>query len=308
VTFGYLDGVRPSASRTPSLQGEGRPAMVRQPAYVKWRSWFANGVCVLVAIAVVYLFAASPIQWPEVWSYLAAPAILDGVIVTIELTCLAMAIGIALGIVLALMRTSTIPALSAVSGLYIWLFRGTPLLVQIIFWFNLALFIPRIGFGDFSVSTNTVMTGFVSALLALSLNEGAYMAEIVRGGILGVDLGQVEAARAVGMSKGLAMRRIVMPQALRIIVPATGNQAIGMLKATALVSAIGVQDLLTEAQIIYTKTYLVMELLIVASAWYLLLTGLASLVQKRLERRFSKWRGSERSAGGEQPAPAMDHL
>jgi polar amino acid transport system permease protein len=282
--------------------------MVRQSAYLKWRSWLVAAVCLLAAVAIVYVFATSPIQWSEVWNYLGSRPILDGVAVTIELTCLSMILGIALGVVLALMRTSTITALATASGLYVWFFRGTPLLVQIIFWFNLALFIPRIGFGDFSVSTNVVMTGFVSALLALSLNEGAYMAEIVRGGILGVDPGQVEAARSVGMSKAMTMRRIVMPQALRIIVPATGNQAIGMLKATALVSAIGVQDLLTQAQIIYTKTYLVMELLIVASAWYLLLTGLASLVQRRLELRFSKWRHREASTGPAPASPTMDHV
>ncbi len=282
---------------------------MRRPAHLRWGVLVANTACVLAAALIFYTFATSAIEWGEVWHYLAAPSILEGVVITIELTCLSMVIGIVLGIALALLRTSSIAALSAVSDFYVWFFRGTPLLVQIIFWFNLALFIPRMGFGAFSVSTNTVMTGFVSALLALSLNEGAYMAEIVRGGILGVDLGQVEAARAVGMSKGLAMRRIVMPQALRIIVPATGNQAIGMLKATALVSAIGVQDLLTQAQIIYTKTYLVMELLIVASAWYLLLTGLASWVQKRLERRFSKWRREPDKAPRQSlAAQTMDHL
>jgi polar amino acid transport system permease protein len=285
--------------------------MVRQPSYVRRRALLANAACVVATCFIAYVFATSPIEWGSVRHYLASSSILTGVIVTIELTCLSMAIGIALGIALALLRTSTMPALSIVGGVYIWIFRGTPLLVQIIFWFNLALFIPHIGIGAFSVSTNTVMTGFVSALLALSLNEGAYMAEIVRGGILGVDSGQVEAARAVGMSKALTMRRIVMPQALRIIVPATGNQAIGMLKATALVSAIGVQDLLTQAQIIYTKTYLVMELLIVASVWYLLLTGLGSFVQKQLERRFSRWhyRATEHGPRTAIASPeTMDHV
>jgi len=241
-------------------------------------------LCLAGVVAVFYIFATASFSWNEIPKYLLAPQIIAGARVTLVLTILSMAIGIAIGVVFAMMRVSSLLVPQVVAAGYIWLFRGIPLLVQIIFWFNLALFMPRIGFGDYSVSTNDVMGSFTAALIALSLNEGAYMAEIVRGGILAIDKGQVEAARALGLSRGRTFRRIVLPQALRMVIPATGNQIIGMLKATSLVSVIGVHDLLTQAQFIYTANYLIMELLIVAAIWYLALTALASLLQHFLEK------------------------
>lgn len=240
--------------------------------------------CVAGVAAVVYIFATASFSWNEIPKYLFAPQIVAGARITLLLTIVSMALGIVIGVIFAMMRVSSLRVPQVVAAGYIWLFRGIPLLVQIIFWFNLALFMPRIGFGDYSVSTNEVMGSFTAALIALSLNEGAYMAEIVRGGILAVDAGQVEAARALGLSRGRTFRRIVLPQALRMVIPATGNQLIGMLKATSLVSVIGVHDLLTQAQFIYTANYLIMELLIVAAIWYLALTALASLLQHFLEK------------------------
>lgn len=248
------------------------------------KSHISVALCLAGVIAVFYIFATANFSWNEIPKYLLAPQIIAGARITLVLTILSMAIGIAIGVIFAMMRVSSLLVPQVIAAGYIWLFRGIPLLVQIIFWFNLALFMPRIGFGDYSVSTNAVMGSFTAALIALSLNEGAYMAEIVRGGILAIDRGQVEAARALGLSRGRTFRRIVLPQALRMVIPATGNQLIGMLKATSLVSVIGVHDLLTQAQFIYTSNYLIMELLIVAAIWYLALTALASLLQHFLEK------------------------
>jgi polar amino acid transport system permease protein len=199
-----------------------------------------------------------------------------------------MLIGIVLGVVVAVMRLSTNPVLKYVSFAFVWLFRGTPVLVQLIIWFNLALIFPHIGPGFAQADTNHVITPFVAALLGLGLNEAAYMSEIVRAGILSVDPGQTEAAHALGMTRTLMMRRIVLPQAMRIIIPPTGNETITMLKTTSLVAVIAANDLLTRAQAIYSSNYAVFELLLVASFWYLALTSVASVFQYFLERRFAR--------------------
>jgi polar amino acid transport system permease protein len=237
----------------------------------------------------VYIISASQsISWNAIPEYLFNPAILRGVFVTIELTILAMVIGTIIGVLLAVMRMSANPVLSTVSTAYVWFFRGTPLMVQIFFWFNIALFIPVVRIGDFSISTNLLISAYSAGLLALALHEAANMAEIVRGGILSVDGGQMEASQALGMMRSQAMRRIILPQAIKVILPPTGNQAIGMLKATAMVSVIGTHDLLTQAQNTYARNFLVIELLIVASIWYLALTTVASIGQHYLEKHFQR--------------------
>jgi len=196
-----------------------------------------------------------------------------------------MGLGLVLGLVLASMRLSVNPVLRTVSWFYIWLFRGTPLLVQIIFWFNIALVLPTVGIGIpgteywWSVNTSTLVTTSVAAVLALGLNEGAYMAEIVRAGIQVVDYGQTEAGLALGMKKGLVFRLIVLPQAMRAIIPPTGNELISMLKNTSLVSVIAAQELLTKAQGIYSMNLLTIELLIVAAVWYLIVTSVLNVGQ-----------------------------
>ncbi len=237
----------------------------------------------------VYIVGRSEnVQWSVIIPFMFTEAILAGLITTIRLTIVAMLFGIALGTILAVMRMSSNPVLQAVSSAYVWFFRGTPLLVQIFFWFNIALFVPTIQIGSWTIQMNTVVTVEIAALLALILHEAANMAEIVRGGILSVDAGQSEAATALGMRRGRAVRRIILPQAVRVIIPATGNQAIGMLKATAMVSVIGAHDLLTQAQNIYARNFLVVELLMCATIWYLVLTTLATLGQQRLERHFGQ--------------------
>ncbi len=252
-------------------------------------SWIAGAISLVLALGLVSTLATNEhIDWGAVAKYFPDAAILGGLAVTIELTILSMAIGVLIGAASAVARLSPNPVLRTLSLAYTWFFRGTPLLVQIIFWFNLALIFPRIGVGPVNADTNEVITPFMAALFALSLNEGAYMSEIVRAGIASVDRGQTDAAHALGLAPGQTMRHIILPQAMRVIIPPTGNEAISMLKSTSLVAVIAAQDLLTRAQLIYSRTFQVIELLIVASLWYLVLTTLSSVGQHYLERRFGR--------------------
>ncbi|WP_327241449.1 amino acid ABC transporter permease [Streptomyces sp. NBC_01320] len=256
-----------------------------------WR-WVSALLALAAGLAIVWAFATSPnLQWGEVGSYLTAGSVIDGIGLTVLLTVVAQGIGIVGGIVLAVMRRSSNPVLKTISGLYLWIFRGTPVLIQIIFWYNLALVFPAVALHipftsiGFSVATNSLITPVAAAIIALGLNEAAYMAEIVRGGLISVEQGQSEAAATIGMTGGQAMRHVILPQALRTIVPPTGNELINMLKNTSLVSVIAARELLTASQQIYGVNYLVIELLIVASIWYLALSTVASLAQSYLERR-----------------------
>jgi polar amino acid transport system permease protein len=257
-----------------------------------WGQWVsAVIVLVLVAALVVSVAGNDNIQWAVVQRYLFDNAVLRGLWVTIWLTIASMALGIVLGIVVAVMRLSTNRVLSTISWFYIWLFRGTPVLVQLLIWFNLALFFPRLGFGPLSADTNQLIKPLIAALLALALNEAAYMAEVVRGGILSVDHGQYEAAAALGMSRGGTMRRIVLPQAMRVIIPPTGNETITMLKTTSLVLVVGAGDLLSRTSAIGARDFTTIEMLLVASFWYVVLTSVASYGQYHLERRFARGTG-----------------
>jgi polar amino acid transport system permease protein len=214
------------------------------------------------------------------------------------LSVLAQVIGIVLGLLVALARMTRNPPLRAVSSFYVWFFRGTPVLVQLFFWFNgvpsvFRTFTLAVPFTDvvlYSKPMVELITPFTAALVALALNEGAYMAEIVRSGILSVDEGQTEAASALGMTRTLTMRRIVLPQALRVIVPPTGNEFIAMLKTSSLASAITYAELLRRSGDIYSTNLKVVPLLVVASIWYLVLTSVASVGQYFLERRVGRGR------------------
>jgi polar amino acid transport system permease protein len=232
--------------------------------------------------------------WGTVGHYLFSSRVLDGLVVTLELTVIAMAIGITLGVVLAVMRLSPNPLVSSASWGYIWFFRGTPVLVQLLFWSFISALYPRISlgipFGPQLVhgNANSIITPFVAAILGLGLNEAAYMAEIVRAGILSVDEGQSEAAQSLGMTRLLTMRRIVLPQAMRVIIPPTGNETISMLKTSSLVSVIAYKELLYSVQLIYAVNYLQIPLLLVASIWYLVITTILSIGQYYVERRFGR--------------------
>jgi polar amino acid transport system permease protein len=266
--------------------------------------WIGAVVAILFVVLVARLFVLSPnIKWGKVAHYMLNDQILVGLRLTIIFTIAAMAIGITLGVVMAVMRLSVNPVLRTLSWFYIWVFRGTPLLVQIIFWFNIALILPRVGIGIpythwwWSTSTNTIFSASVAAVVALGLNESAYMSEIVRAGIQVVDYGQTEAGLAVGMKRALVFRLIVLPQAMRAIIPPTGNDIIGMLKSTSLVSVIAAQELLTKAQVIYAGNFLTVELLLVAAFWYLVVTTVLTWGQYYVERHFA------RGASNREPPP-----
>jgi polar amino acid transport system permease protein len=243
----------------------------------------------------VHFVATAPkLRLDLVAGYLFESSILSGLLMTLELTVVAMALGLLLGTVLAIMRLSANPLLRGAAGAYVWLFRGTPILVQLLFWFFLGTVLPKISLGIpfgpqwVEWGTNTVITQFTAAILGLGLNEAAYMAEIVRAGIKSVDPGQTEAAHALGMNPVTTYRRVVLPQAARLIVPPTANETISMLKLTSLVLVIGLPELTTTAQLIYGRNFQQIPLLIVASIWYLVLTTLLTLLQNRLENRMSR--------------------
>lgn len=278
-----------------------------------WGRWVAGVIVLIVAGALVQSFITNPNLQPHVIRhYLFAAPILSGVRVTIELTVLGMAIGIVGGIVLALMRVSGNPVLSAAGWTYVWLFRASPILVQLLFWgylgafyAKLSLTIPFTSVSLASTSTSKLITPFVAALLGLGLNEAAYAAETIRAGLLSVDEGQTLAAKALGFSSSLTMRLVVLPQAMRVIIPPLGNATIIMLKTSALVSVIGGLDLLTRTQNIYSQNFEVIPLLMVATIWYLVLTTVLSLGQRYLERRFARGSTSvqreRRWSFGQQP-------
>jgi len=259
--------------------------------------WVAAAIVLFVGVALGKSVATNTrFQWGVVRQYLFTHQILHGILVTVELTVLAMAIGIALGTVLAVMRLSPNPLVSGSSWLYIWFFRGTPVLVQILFWYNIAALYPRLSLGIpfgpqfIHFSANTLIKTFVAGVLALGLNEGAYMAEIVRAGMISVEEGQTDAAQSLGMTRLLTMRRIVLPQAMRVIIPPTGNETISMLKTTSLVSVIALAppELLGSVQDVYDRTYQVIPLLLVASIWYLVITTVLTIGQYYLERYFGR--------------------
>lgn len=269
--------------------------------------WIAAALVLFLAgLTIQSLLTNENIGWPTVRHYLFAPVTLKGIIVTLYLTVLAMFIGLVGGVLLAVMRISENAVLSWTARSFIWFFRGTPVLVQIIFWGylgalykNIAVWIPFTDIKLFGWPTNSIITPFLAAVLALGLNEMAYAAEIVRGGMIAVDHGQTEAARSLGFNPSLTFRRIVLPQAMRVIMPPMGNEVITMLKTTALVSVIGGNDLLTVLQRIYSQDYNVIPLLTVGTIWYLVMTTTLSIPQGWLERRFG--RGS--ATGGNFPTP-----
>jgi len=256
-------------------------------------------VLVLIAMFVHSLVTNPRFEWGVIGQYFLSRRVLEGLEITILLTVVCMAIGIVLGVLLAVMRLSANPLLSGASWVYIWFFRGTPVLVQLLFWYNLGALYPRMSLGVpffgpsfVHANANSLITALTAAILGLGLNEGAYMAEIVRAGILSVEHGQVEAAQALGMTRALTMRRIILPQAMRVIIPPTGNETISMLKTSSLASVITVTELLYAVQLIYSVNFKTIPLLIVASLWYLIATSVLTVGQYYIERYYA--RGSVR--------------
>ena len=254
-----------------------------------WTSGLVGMIALAVVAGAIFAVASSKnVRWSQVGHYLTNGEILQGLVVTVELTFICMTLGTIIAVILAAMRISHNRILRAVSGTYVWFFRGTPLLVQLILWYNIALFVPGVWILGFGISINALISPMMAAVLGLSLNAAAYMAEIVRSGILSVDRGQTEAALALGLTPRQALSKIVLPQAIRIMVPPAANQTIDMFKATSLVSVIGTGDLLAKAESIYSQNFLVIELLFVACFWYLLITTIATLVEGALERRLNR--------------------
>jgi polar amino acid transport system permease protein len=283
----------PDAAEPPAA--ELRVVPVRHPG-----RWVAVAVIAVLAAMLIHSLVTNPRwEWDFVRGYFTYDAVISGIWVTLEITILAMVLGLVLGIVLAVMRLSPNPILSLTAWGYTWFFRGTPVIVQLIFWGFIAQIYPRLSIGipfgpEFvSADSNRVVTLFVAAVIGLGFNEGAYMSEIVRAGLLSVDHGQTEAAQALGMRRLQIMRRIVLPQAMRVIIPPTGNETISMLKTSSLVAFIGLQELLGTVQLIYGANFKQIPLLAVASIWYLIMTSVLSFGQYYIERRYA--RGSSRA-------------
>lgn len=250
----------------------------------------ATVVLVLLGLGLLSVVRNKAFQWDVVAEYFTAASVLRGLGLTLWLTALVMALGFVLGTLLAVFRMSANPVLRAVSWGYVWFFRSTPILVQLLFWFNIGALYPTV----LGVHTVNLLGPVAVAVIGLTLHEAAYAAEVVRGGILSVDRGQTEAAQSLGLGRWRRLTRIVLPQAMRSIVPPAGNMLIGTLKGTSIVSVIAVQDLLYSTQLIYHRTYEVIPLLLVATLWYVAVTSVLSLGQHYVERYYARGTGSTR--------------
>jgi polar amino acid transport system permease protein len=288
-----------------------RPEAIKAVPIRHWGRWVSAAIILYLFAAALYSFITNVnVDWPTVWDYMFKPLTLHGLLLTIELTFISMAIGAAGGVLLAIMRLSDNYVLSGIAWVYIWFFRGTPVYVQIILWANLGVFYPRLiaglpftGIVFGSTDSGTLVAHIiVPAILALGLNEAAYAAELVRAGIISVEAGQNEAALSLGMSPTLTMRRIVLPQAMRVIIPTFGNETISMLKTTSLIAAIGGLEMFGRLQQVYAQTFQIIPLLVVACAWYLFLTSILTVGQARLEAYFGKGFGEKESEAAEKRA------
>jgi polar amino acid transport system permease protein len=283
-----------------TASNESVPTLHTRPRYGRWIS---ATILVVAAGSFLYsLYKNENLQVHAIRQYLFNDEILHGVAVTLELTAICFVLGLLGGLVLAVMRLSDNPVSSIVSAVYVWVFRSIPPLVQLIFWAFFAALYPRLTFGvpftsvEFvDVRTNSVIGPFMAAVIGLTLIEIAYTAEVIRGGISGVDRGQALAARALGMGGMLTLQKVVLPQAMPSIVPPLGNNLVNLVKATSLVSVIGGAELMTQVQNIYGQNYAVIPLLSVAAIWYLAITGVLTIAQSLIERHYSK---GARSMGG----------
>jgi len=310
-----MTSISDSVRMDPDKQNRAEPDATAKPrvhrrSAMEYVAWLA---CALVGLGVVRtLLTNENYQWDVVVQYVTAETVLRGLVMTVVLTILCMTFGALLGLFLAVLRVSPLRPVRILAGAYITFFRGTPVLVQLIFWFNIAALYPNLAIGipftDVSqdIDVNRLISATTAAVVGLSLNQAAYQAEIFRGGFASVDKGQIEAADSLGMSRGTKLRRIIVPQSMPTIVPATGNQFIGMFKETSLVSVLGVGELLMSVQLIYARTYQTIPLLIVACVWYLFMTLLLSYPQSQIEKKFSRTRA--RVSNGPAPGPTQSEL
>ncbi|HEY9266477.1 MAG TPA: amino acid ABC transporter permease [Mycobacterium sp.] len=276
--------------------------VVAIPLRRPWR-WISAALVLLLAAAFLTSVLTNPnIDFTAIGEFLFDQRILEGVGLTLLITLISMVISTVLAIVVAAMRLSSNPVLSTVAWFYVWVFRGTPLLVQIVLWGYLGLLYEKLTLGIpftdvvfWQVDTNQLISAFVAGLLALTLNQAAYSSEIVRAGMLSVDEGQQEAAYSLGMSPLYTFRRVLLPQAMRVIIPPMGNETISMLKNTSLLSVIAVLELYTVATQISSQNLRQVELLVVVSCWYLFLTSVLSVPQYYLERHYGRGNARQQS-------------
>ncbi|WP_327322671.1 amino acid ABC transporter permease [Streptomyces sp. NBC_01210] len=276
------DTLPESPAAPPSKTDTVQPRIVPVRRTGQWAA--AVVVLLLLAGAVSSVVRNEAFQWDVVGDYFTSTSVLRGLGLTLWLTGVVMVLGFALGTLLAVMRLSANPVLRNVSWGYIWLLRSTPILVQLLFWFNIGALYPQI----LGVRTVNLLGPVTIAIIGLTLHEAAYAAEVVRGGILSVERGQIEAAESLGLGRRRRLRRIVLPQAMRSIVPPAGNMLIGTLKGTSIVSVIAVQDLLHSVQLVYHRTYQVVPLLLVATLWYVVVTSLLSVGQHYVEKYYAR--------------------
>jgi polar amino acid transport system permease protein len=283
-----IDKAGPAGTPSPA------PESIKAIPVRHYGRWISAVITIALLAMLVYAFAEGDVNWDAIPDYFFDDEVLRGVRNTIWITILSMVLGVALGIVLAVMRLSKNPVTSSIAWGYIWFFRGTPVYVQLLVWFNLGLVFEYINIMPiYKDEWSDFMTPFLAALLGLGLNEAAYMAEICRAGIQSVDEGQTEAAQALGMSHTKTLRRVVLPQAMRVIVPPTGNEFINMLKTTSLVIAVQYWDLLQATSEVGQNSGATAEMLFLAAAWYLILTSVLSVGQYYLERYYA--RGTSRN-------------
>ncbi|HEY9369649.1 amino acid ABC transporter permease [Streptomyces sp.] len=295
----------PPGAASPGTGPDTRPApddpaslkVVPARHYARWAA--AVAVIVLVAQFVHGLATNQVWEWGVFRAYFLSETIVQAVWVTLQLTAYATVLGFLLGTVLAFMRLSRSPVLQTVAWTYIWIFRSIPMIVQLVFWFNLSALYEELGVGIpfgpvfWSVGSNSLIGTIGAAVIGLTLHQAAYAAEIVRGGVIAVDHGQLEAAAALGIPRLRQIRRIVLPQAMRAILPTAGNEIIGLLKGTSVVYVMAIGELFYQVQVIYGRNGRVIPLLLVATAWYVVLTTLLSVAQYYVERRFA--RGANRT-------------
>ena len=275
---------------SPQLGPELRRRARRHPGV-----WIANGAVAVALVGIVSAAITTPgFGWDVVGPYLFEVRVLHGAAISVGMTIVTMVLAIGLGTGVAVLRMGRARGPAMAAAVFIWVFRAVPMLVQLLFWYNLAALFPTLGIGIpfgpdlVSGSTNTLITPLSAAIIGLTLHETAYVAELVRAGLLSVPKGQTEAFAALGLTPTQGFFRITLPQALRIIVPPLGNEVISLLKATSLVSVIALSDLLYSVQLIYAKNYQTIPLLIVASLWYMVIAGLLTLAQQQLEKRLAR--------------------
>jgi len=264
-----------------------------------WRWVAAVAVLILVAMFINGLITNPGWDWATFAQYFTAASVLKALLLTIELTIYGSVLGFALGIVLALARLSHNPVLQTVSWTYIWAFRSIPLIVQLLFWFNIAYLYQTLSIGIpfgpswVTVDVNSAISGMTAAVIGLALHQAAYSAEIVRAGIISVDSGQLEAAAALGIPKRRQFFKIILPQAMRAILPNAANEVISLFKGTSIVSTMAIAELFYQVQVVYGRNGRVVPLLMVATVWYIVLTSILTIVQYYVERHYAK--GAQRA-------------